>query len=214
MKFHQVDVFEYLNSIEKPTSETKEVRRVSYESVIPFLLDIHYARRMPCVTDAFGLFINEVLVGVITYGIPASHQLCVGIAGEQNARNVKELNRLCLLPEYNGGVKTLHRFLWDGAYGCLKTERSLCRTPILDGDTRGIYTRRRISYIRDYRQRERTRTNLTGSIRDISRMMITSLGKQGTRNTGMCTLSVTRERERGYFLSCGTRFCRIRREMM
>lgn len=42
------------------------------------------------------------LIGVVTYGVPASHSLCVGIAGKENANNVLELNRLCLLPEYNG----------------------------------------------------------------------------------------------------------------
>lgn len=31
------------------------VRRISYEETKPFLLNIHYARRMPCITDAFAL---------------------------------------------------------------------------------------------------------------------------------------------------------------
>lgn len=80
----------------------KYVRRISYEDTKPFLLKIHYARRMPCVTDAFGLFVGGVMIGVVTYGIPASYALCVGIAGKENKDKVKELNRLCLLPEYNG----------------------------------------------------------------------------------------------------------------
>lgn len=100
---HQLDVFEYLNEIQRPDSDKKEVRRISYESTIPFLLEIHYARRMPCITDAFGLFLNEMLIGVVTYGIPASHQLCIGVCGKRYKDNVRELNRLCLLPKYNGG---------------------------------------------------------------------------------------------------------------
>lgn len=36
-----------------------------------------------------------------TFGVPASHPLCVGIAGEKNAHNVLELNRLCFLPGQN-----------------------------------------------------------------------------------------------------------------
>ena len=36
--------------------QERYVRRISYEETKPFLLAIHYARRMPCITDAFGLF--------------------------------------------------------------------------------------------------------------------------------------------------------------
>lgn len=80
------------------------VERISYEMVKPFLLNIHYARRMPCVQYAFGLFDESIIspIGVVTYGQPASPSLCVGIAGEKNKKNVLELNRLVLYPEYNG----------------------------------------------------------------------------------------------------------------
>ena len=78
------------------------VKRISYAETKPFLLNIHYARRMPCVQYAFGLFDDELLIGVITYGQPASAPLCKGIAGEENRKNVLELNRLVILPEYNG----------------------------------------------------------------------------------------------------------------
>ena len=82
--------------------EEKYVRRISYEETKPFLLGVHYARRMPCITDAFGLFLNGGLIGCVTYGVPASRPLCIGIAGVQNSDHVLELNRLCILPEYNG----------------------------------------------------------------------------------------------------------------
>lgn len=91
--------------------EEKFVRRISPEEAMPFLLNIHYARRKPCITDAFGLFVGGALIGVVTYGIPASMHLCIGIAGRQNQYNVKELNRLCLLPEYNGGGKNYASYL-------------------------------------------------------------------------------------------------------
>lgn len=81
----------------------KYVRRIGYEDTKPFLLNIHYARRMPCITDAFGLFIDMKLVGVCTFGQPASPSLCIGLAGQQHKMDVLELNRLALLPEYNGG---------------------------------------------------------------------------------------------------------------
>lgn len=80
----------------------REVRQITYSEAKPFLLNIHYARRMPCVQYAFGLFEDGVLCGVVTYGTPASHHLCIGLAGEKNAQNVLELNRLVILPEYSG----------------------------------------------------------------------------------------------------------------
>lgn len=82
--------------------EEKYVRRIQYEETKPFLLKIHYARRMPCITDAFGLFVGGKLIGVVTYGIPASNPLCIGICGKEYKDHVRELNRLCILPEYNG----------------------------------------------------------------------------------------------------------------
>ena len=80
----------------------KEVRRITSVDARPFLLGIHYARRIPNITDAFGLFVDGELVGVVTYGIPASPSLCVGLAGEGNQYNVKELNRLVIRPEFTG----------------------------------------------------------------------------------------------------------------
>ena len=81
---------------------TYTVRRVTYQDVKPFILGIHYARRMPCVQYAFGLFEEEKLLGVVTFGQPASPWLCRGVAGEENRKNVIELNRLVFLPEANG----------------------------------------------------------------------------------------------------------------
>ena len=78
------------------------VREVSYSEIKPFILKIHYARRMPCATHAFGLFKDSELIGVVTYGLPASSPLCRGIAGEENRHNVYELNRLVILPKYSG----------------------------------------------------------------------------------------------------------------
>ena len=95
----QISVFDLL---ERDMQE-KVVRRISYNDAKPFIMNIHYARRMPNITDAFGLFVNGSLIGVVTYGIPASHPLCIGIAGKENQYNVKELNRLVILPKFNGG---------------------------------------------------------------------------------------------------------------
>ena len=81
----------------------KYVRKITYKETKPFILGIHYSRRMPCITDAFGLFVMGELIGVCTFGKPASPSLCKGLAGKEHFHDVLELNRLVLLPEYNGG---------------------------------------------------------------------------------------------------------------
>ena len=73
-----------------------EIKRIPYQDTKPFILNIHYAHRMPSVSYAYGLFRNAELVGVITYGMPASNTLCKGICGEEWKKNVIELNRLVL----------------------------------------------------------------------------------------------------------------------
>jgi len=78
------------------------VHQISYEDTKPFLMNIHYARRMPQVQYAFGLYVDDRLVGCVTYGQPATPSISKGIATEDYRKRVLELNRLCLLPEYNG----------------------------------------------------------------------------------------------------------------
>jgi len=75
--------------------------------VEPWLLEKHYAKRMCPISFAFGLYDDEKLVGVITYGVPASPFLCMGVCGIDNKDKVLELNRLCL----NDGVKNGASFL-------------------------------------------------------------------------------------------------------
>lgn len=63
----------------------------------PFLLEIHYARRLPSISFAFGLFDGDVLIGVCTYGSPPAPALKRGIFGPDFPYGFLELNRLCLL---------------------------------------------------------------------------------------------------------------------
>jgi hypothetical protein len=62
-----------------------------------WLLNMHYAKRIPQIMKAFGLYDGNKLIGVTTYGIPASPSLCMGICGKEYSEIVLELNRLCLL---------------------------------------------------------------------------------------------------------------------
>jgi hypothetical protein len=75
--------------------------------VEPWLLEKHYAKRMCPISFAFGLYDDEKLIGVVTYGVPASPFLCMGVCGIDNKDKVLELNRLCL----NDGVKNGASFL-------------------------------------------------------------------------------------------------------
>ena len=64
---------------------------VTREDCKPFILDIHYAKRWPSVSFRYGLFKGEELVGVVTYGTPASSGLRSGIAGDTHKGEVLEL---------------------------------------------------------------------------------------------------------------------------
>ena len=78
---------------------TYEIKKINYEDTKPFILNIHYAKRMPSISFAYGLFFNKELVGMVSYGSPVSPSLCKGIAGVENKKLVLELNRLVL--KYN-----------------------------------------------------------------------------------------------------------------
>ena len=73
------------------------VRTVTRLQYLPFLIDIHYAKRSPSVSYAFGLFEGEHLEGVVCYGTPPSSTLRAGVCGVEYKDRVLELNRLCLI---------------------------------------------------------------------------------------------------------------------
>jgi hypothetical protein len=74
-----------------------EVKRISRNECAPFILGIHYAKRWPSISWAFGLFDDGKLIGVVSYGTPSSSPLRRGVAGDEYKGDVIELNRLCLL---------------------------------------------------------------------------------------------------------------------
>jgi hypothetical protein len=63
----------------------------------PWLLEKHYAKRLPMIMYAFGLYEDDNLIGVVTYGLPGSPMVARGICGKEHSTIVIELNRLCLL---------------------------------------------------------------------------------------------------------------------
>ena len=74
-----------------------KIRPIQYRECLPFILELHYAKRVPSVIKyIYGLFQEKELVGIITYGMPASNFLCEGVAGVENKDKVLELSRLVL----------------------------------------------------------------------------------------------------------------------
>ena len=82
------------NNNEK-VSSCLEVRSISYQCAIDFLLPKHYSGRKPQIKWAFGWYDGDELLAVCTFGKPASDYLCRGICGEKYKGSVYELNRLC-----------------------------------------------------------------------------------------------------------------------
>jgi len=70
------------------------VHSIPTKQAKPWILKKHYAGRVPSVSYAFGLHRGKELVGVCTFGKPASNALCKGICGKKYADKVIELNRL------------------------------------------------------------------------------------------------------------------------
>jgi hypothetical protein len=73
------------------------VERIPNAMTHDFILNRHYARRLPSISYAFGLFSDGQLEGICTYGTPSSSPLRTGICGKQYSHLVLELNRLFLL---------------------------------------------------------------------------------------------------------------------
>ena len=73
-----------------------EVVQIPYSATKDWILNIHYAKRMPSISFAYGLYRHDEMVGMVSYGTPASPFLCKGICGEEHKKNVIELNRLVL----------------------------------------------------------------------------------------------------------------------
>ena len=72
-----------------------KVKPISYEIIKPWILKKHYALRVPSISFSYGLLGRDnELTGVVSYGAPASPNLCIGICGQEYKDRVIELNRL------------------------------------------------------------------------------------------------------------------------
>ena len=73
------------------------VKQIENKDTKHLILNVHYAKRMPSISFAYGLFEYDNFVGLVSYGTPASPSLCKGIMGEEYKSHVLELNRLVLV---------------------------------------------------------------------------------------------------------------------
>lgn len=73
------------------------VEQIERKDCEPYIIGIHYAKRWPSISYAYGLFADGDLCGIVSYGTPPSAPLKRGIAGDDYKDKVLELNRLCLL---------------------------------------------------------------------------------------------------------------------
>lgn len=82
------------------------IKPIKPQEAWTWCLNVHYAKRVPSISYAFGLFSPE-LCGVVTYGTPSSSPLRTGICGEKYSDNVLELNRLVFLAGIKNGPSRL-----------------------------------------------------------------------------------------------------------
>lgn len=79
------------DNIVKSDILTYNIKQISHEDSLPFILNIHYAKAVPSISYAYGLFRQDILVGVCTYGTPFSPGLRDILPNQ-----ILELNRLVL----------------------------------------------------------------------------------------------------------------------
>lgn len=75
------------------------IRPLDYQSIKYYIENYHYLERMGSCSYGYGVYEIEdrklgELIGVISYGIPASRTLCKGVCGEDERDEVLELTRL------------------------------------------------------------------------------------------------------------------------
>ena len=65
-------------------------KEITYNETKDIILNYHYSQRMPSISYAFGCYEDNELIGVVTYGKPVSHWLCIGVCGKEHGKRVFE----------------------------------------------------------------------------------------------------------------------------
>lgn len=90
-------------------NEMITVAPIPLDETRPWILVRHYAHRMPCVTDAFGLYVDAVLRGIVTFGPTPTPAVQQHICGAKWSFYVCELNRLVIENVPNGASMLVRR---------------------------------------------------------------------------------------------------------
>ncbi len=90
----QMSLFNFTEP-EMPTFDLSRVsvKAINYQTASRIVDNFHYAQRTPSIVVAFGMYVDDVLAGVITYGLPPNRN-ALGFCGEEYIDNGLELNRL------------------------------------------------------------------------------------------------------------------------
>lgn len=109
-----------------------EVKECSLEEVREICKNKHYLHRVPSIVAYYGLFKQELLLGVVTFGIPPSPYL-MKICGEEYKSSVLELNRLWC---YDEAPKNSESFLISQGIKLLKRDKPNIKILVSFADTR------------------------------------------------------------------------------
>lgn len=69
------------------------VKPVNHFTAAQMVTKYHYAHRTPSIVASFGMYVDDVLAGVITYGVPSQRNVLL-CCGDEYEKNALELNRL------------------------------------------------------------------------------------------------------------------------
>ena len=129
------------------------IKRIENKQTYDFIINKHYAKRIPSISIAYGLFIEDKLEGILTIGKPASNSLCEGVCGKKYKKYVYELNRLCVnedLPK-----NTLSQFV-SKVLRCLKETKIILISYADEGANHHGYIYQATNWIYIGKTKERT----------------------------------------------------------
>jgi len=59
--------------------EKYSVQSIKPPETYDWLKNKHYAKRIPSISYALGLYDDKILIGICTFGSPPSNSLCIGV---------------------------------------------------------------------------------------------------------------------------------------
>ncbi|MBL4951082.1 hypothetical protein JK635_02355 [Neobacillus sp. YIM B02564] len=114
------------------TKDLYHVKEVELELVKQICREKHYLHRVPSIVASYGLYRNELLMGIITFGVPPSPYL-MKICGEEYKKSVLELNRLWCFDE---SPRNSESFLISQGIKLLKRDKPEIKILVSFADTR------------------------------------------------------------------------------